>query len=59
MCRCFVGTPQQMYDALIGKLSKLPPDVKVCFARCLELSEAQTHMHVCKHLKAAGVLTLT
>ena len=48
-----------MYDALIGKLSKLPPDVKVCFARCLELSEAQTHMHVCKHLKAAGVLTLT
>lgn len=30
LCRCFVGTPQQMYDALIGKLSKLPPDVKVC-----------------------------
>lgn len=27
--RCFAGTPQQMYSSLIGKLSKLPPDIKV------------------------------
>ena len=27
--RCFAGTPEQMYDSLIGTLSKLPDDIKV------------------------------
>ncbi|KAK9811025.1 hypothetical protein WJX73_007364 [Symbiochloris irregularis] len=27
--RCFVGTPEQMYSALVGKLSKLPKDTQV------------------------------
>ena len=28
-CRCFVGTPQEMYSSLIGKLSELPQETKV------------------------------
>ena len=29
LCRCFVGNPQQMYSALIGKLAKLPEETQV------------------------------
>ena len=46
MCRCFVGTAQQMYDVLIGKLSKLPPGVKV-HADELGLSLSDPLLHLC------------
>lgn len=45
--RCFAGTPQQMYQSLIGTLSKVDPDTKVKLLHAVSSQEGYSDQYLC------------